>query len=525
MTGAGVLARNLMVNWGGHAANLLVMVFLSPFVVHTLGQVEYGLWYLLMVMAGYMGIFDLGVRASTGRHVVLYLGRGDHEAVRSTIQTGLGFFSLFGLLVLLLGVGLGWMFPRFFPRVPPEYYGLVRILVPMMAANVLLSAYGAIFGSVLVAHDRFDLCRAVDLVVLAVRTAGTVVALKGGYRITGLTVVLLAGNLLSLAGNYVLARRIYPRLVVRATLSRARLRELLRYGAGAFISDAGVIVISQTPGFVVGVVLGLAAVAVYGVGAMLPFYGATFLVIIGYTFFPPVQRALARGELGTARLLLFRQISLALSLGMGLYVGFIFFGRSFLRLWMEGPDFDAVAVAQAAQVLRIVSIAGLLYLPIIGCREALNALGHIRFNAVVTAVEAALNLGLSVAILMLRRPWGLAGVALATVVALILGRGVLIPWYACRKLQIPAGQFLRSVGKAGGMTLAALMGWCWFVRWLIPADSWSGFWLQIGLVVTGYVPMVMFGLVPEQDRARLAGWLGWRRAAVDRGQPPPGNGC
>ncbi len=33
------------------------------------------------VVTGYMGFLDLGVRASTGRHVILYLGRDDHQSV------------------------------------------------------------------------------------------------------------------------------------------------------------------------------------------------------------------------------------------------------------------------------------------------------------------------------------------------------------------------------------------------------------------------------------------------------------
>jgi len=82
-----------MTNWSALVVNLVVMFFLSPFVVHTLGKMEYGIWSLLTVLTGYMGIMDLGVRASTGRHVILYLGKDDHEKIDHTIRTSLGFFS------------------------------------------------------------------------------------------------------------------------------------------------------------------------------------------------------------------------------------------------------------------------------------------------------------------------------------------------------------------------------------------------------------------------------------------------
>ncbi|MBW2186470.1 MAG: polysaccharide biosynthesis protein, partial [Deltaproteobacteria bacterium] len=74
MTSAKVITRNLFANWIGHGSNLVVMFFLSPFIVHTLGVTQYGVWQILTVLTGYMGILDLGVRASTGRYIILYLG-------------------------------------------------------------------------------------------------------------------------------------------------------------------------------------------------------------------------------------------------------------------------------------------------------------------------------------------------------------------------------------------------------------------------------------------------------------------
>lgn len=44
MRKAKVYARNLAANWVGHGAALVVAFFMSPFAVHTLGHVDYGVW-------------------------------------------------------------------------------------------------------------------------------------------------------------------------------------------------------------------------------------------------------------------------------------------------------------------------------------------------------------------------------------------------------------------------------------------------------------------------------------------------
>ena len=68
MSNARIHARNLLANWVGHGANVVVLFFLSPFVVHTLGKTEYGIWSLLSVLTGYMGLFDLGARDNGGNY-------------------------------------------------------------------------------------------------------------------------------------------------------------------------------------------------------------------------------------------------------------------------------------------------------------------------------------------------------------------------------------------------------------------------------------------------------------------------
>ena len=507
MSGARVHARNLLANWTAHGASMVVLFFLSPFVVHTLGKTEYGIWSLLTVLTGYMGIFDLGVRASTGRYVILYHGRQDHERVDETLRTSLGVFTVAGLLIFAAGIAIGLGFPVFFPSSPQEYHAMVAILLPVLAVNVWLSVVGAVFGSVLVAHDRFDLARTIDLTVLAVRTGGTILALRTGYGLMGLTLVTVGCSLLALAVNYAMARRIYPRMRVwPPALVRPRLRELFGYGIAAFISNVSVKIIGQTDLVLVGALISVGAVTVYSVGAMLAYYLWTFLGQIGSTFFPPVQRAAAVGDYESVRWYYLRQVRLGFVCGVPAYIGFIVFGRPFITLWMGGPSFDESSVNQAALVLAVLSLSKLFSLSSIGATTLLAATGHIRYSATVQVLEAVLNLGLSV-FFVLVSDWGLAGVAAGTLVARVLVSAVLLPWRANRAVKTRATRFLGVLGLglvAGG----AFAGWCFLMRSMIPGGSWALFGLQVALSLVGYVPITLGLLVPRDDRKRILRAIG-----------------
>ncbi len=504
MSKARVYARNLAVNWIGYGAGMIVLLFLSPLVIHTLGTVQYGIWGLLNVLTGYMGMLDLGVRASVGRHVCLYLGKEDHDAVNETIRAGLGVFSLIGVVMLGAGMVLGQAFPLLFRDVPAQYHRSVSLLLPLMAANMWLTAVRVVFSSVLKAHDRFDVACGVDLGMLAFRAVGTVAVLRWGYGLWGLALVAVVCNLLGLVGNWMLARVIYPRLRALPLLfTRRRLRELFGYGFFAFLSAVTGKIIGQTDLIVIGVAISTSSVTTYSVGAMLIYYSAGLMGIIGSTFFPPVQRAVARGEIGSARWLFMRQVRLAMILGLLAYVGFIIFAKPFIRLWMFEPGkFAMDAVNQAALVMGVLAGSKLLTLPMIGAGELLAAMGHVRAKAAIGMAEAAANLSLSL-LFVLVLEWGLVGVAAGTLVARLLVSTLVLPWYACKIASIPVRSFLLRAVAPGVLAGGAFAGICLLVRYLIVADSWTMFAVQVGLAIAGYVPIAAVVLVPEDDRRRL----------------------
>ena len=88
-----IYARNIFSNYAGQVANLVVMFFLSPFVVHRLGDATYGAWSLVVSLTGYLGLAELGVRAGLGRYVNWYLGKGDIPRVNGVISTALAFLA------------------------------------------------------------------------------------------------------------------------------------------------------------------------------------------------------------------------------------------------------------------------------------------------------------------------------------------------------------------------------------------------------------------------------------------------
>lgn len=495
--------RNLAINWGGNISALVVMFFLSPYVVGKLDAVSYGIWSLISVLAGYMGVFDIGVRGSVGRHIALYLGRKDKVGVDETIRAGFGIFSFTGLIILFVGFLLGWLFPLLFDGIAPEHYARVRYLLPLMVVNVWLTAIATIYSSVLTSYDRFDIARSIDVGVLTIRTIATVYALHVGWGLWGLVGALILGNVFALFANRIFAGVIHSGLRSFPFLySRKRMNELFGYGFYSFITNIAGKVIGQSDLIIVGIVLSVADVREYSVGAMLVYYSAPFISMISGTFFPAVQRTFSGGTMDGVLHLLNKQLKISFCFGLLAYLGLAFYAQPFIRLWMLQDGFDLKSVTEAAMVMAILALSKLPSLYIIPCQSVLNAMGYVRFNAMRAMTEAIFNVCLSLLFVM-ALGWGLAGVAAGTLVARILVGSISVPYFLCLKTEIPIRHFVKTVilpgAVAGGgfaLTCAGFMSY-----WDI--NTWLDFGFQVFSVAVIWCVIAFFLLIPKHMQIEM----------------------
>jgi len=336
--------------------------------------------------------------------------------------------------------------------------------------------------------------------------AVVVLVLSLGFGLIGLVAVALGRSLLSLVGNYVLARRTYPELVAwPPRLYRDRLRELLGYGLAASVSVVSLHVIGQTDLVITGAAIDVEAVTVYSVGAMAVLYSGTFLRHIYFTLFPPIQRAVARNDIAEGRWLFLRAGRGGLIFGVLVYVGMIVFAEPFIRLWMYGPGFGEEAVRHAAVVMGILAASRLPLLFVGAGVQLLNAMGHVRLTAAIGALEAVVKLALSVVFVVVFG-WGLVGVAAGTVVGRLLVGTFIVPWQACLKVNMSWRKYLVEIGGRGMLVGLLMLAWCLLVRQIGPANTWASFFVQVALATAGYGVLALWLVVPVSDRQRI-----WQR--------------
>src|SRR5437762_513991 len=108
------LASGVSWNLVAFVTSSLVAFFLSPFVVHHLGNSAYGVWVLINSMLAYMGLLDLGLRGAVTRFTAGYHAQALHEDASRSLSAAFSFRLGIGVIALGISVGLSTLAPRIF---------------------------------------------------------------------------------------------------------------------------------------------------------------------------------------------------------------------------------------------------------------------------------------------------------------------------------------------------------------------------------------------------------------------------
>src|SRR5438045_9615319 len=91
------ILKNVGSSWCALGVNVLVGLFLSPYILHRLGDEAFGLWVLIFSITGYYGLFDLGIRSSIVRYVAKYSDTNDYEELTRLTITDIATYGRLGM--------------------------------------------------------------------------------------------------------------------------------------------------------------------------------------------------------------------------------------------------------------------------------------------------------------------------------------------------------------------------------------------------------------------------------------------
>lgn len=489
------LKAGVVLNYVVIFLNTVVGLLYTPYMLRMMGQSEYGLYSLVASVIAYLTVLDLGFGNAIVRYTAKF--RAEKKTEEQYEMFGMFFLLYFVIGIIAFGIGLGLYFnvdTLFGNTMTAVELGRARIMMLLLVANLAFTFPMSIWGSIIQAYEDFVFQKSLNIFRIILNTAVMICLLHFGYKAVAMVVVQTIFNVLTLIVNFIYCRRklnihIYFRF---RHFHWGFLKEVAIYSFWIFLNAIMDRVYWSTGQFVLGAMVGTAAVAVFAIAIQLEGMYMQFSTAISSVFLPKVTAMVAtnrsRKEISdlfirTGRI---QYIVLAYILS-----GFIIFGRQFIELWAGAGYSDAYIISLLFFIPLTVPLIQNLGITILQARN------EMKFRSVLYIIIALVSLGMQI---VLTRYFGSIGCAMGVSGALVVGQILIMNVYYRRRQDLDIKTFWKEISKMSIIPIILIFSSMLVIRHFFALDSWGKLILGIAAFSLVYIPLFFRFSMTDEER-------------------------
>jgi O-antigen/teichoic acid export membrane protein len=471
------LAKNVGSSWFALGVNIVVGIFISPYILHHLGDDAFGLWVLIFAITGYYGLFDLGIRSSIVRYVAKYTASGEKQALDRLLSTALVAYSAIGAAAFIVTLVVSYFINSIF-HITPAFLQTARWLFLLVGSAVALGFPIGISGGVLEGLQRFYLLNLTSVGATLMRALGIVWVLRHGHGLLAVAAVTVSMPLIGGLINAATVLRVLPLHLSVKNLSRESLRSIATYSSSTFIILVSARLRFRTDAMIIGTFLSAAAITYFTIGARLVDYAGEVVSGLAQVFVPMSSQSDATGDLtGLRKIFVGGNRACALVI-FPIAAILAILGKSLIQMWV-----GARYIPKSYPVLLVLLIPSTLMWAQSASNRVLFGMAKHKTLAIITLLEGSANVILS--ILLVRR-FGIMGDAAGTAIPLLCTTLFFLPRHLCRVLKLRLGVYLREAFLLPFLLCAPLVVTLLLMRRWFVAGNYMELGLQLGIALALY---------------------------------------
>ncbi|MBD8520088.1 oligosaccharide flippase family protein [Lysinibacillus fusiformis] len=473
---------------------MISSLLFTPFMISLLGQKEFGLYSLMIVLVGYLSILDLGL----GNAIVRYIARNRAIADKALEASLNGFFlKLFmgiGCLTLLIGFFLFSQVHIIFGQsLSGDQLAKAKVMGYIMTISVAVQFPLGVFTSILQAYEKFIFIKLTTLLQVIVQPLTMLFFLLQGTDAVTLIYIIAIYNILFLVLDAIYCIRV---LSIRFTFTLKNIKlikEIFIYSFFIFITVIVDKIYWQTDQVLLGILKGTEDVAIYAVAMQIVLIFMSLALAISGLFLPRISMLVTKEDGLLEINQLFIKVGAIQFLVVGYILGgFFLFGKEFLLLWL-GKDFMAIY----AIVLIIMVPFSIDLIQNLGI-NLLKAKNLFKFRTILLMIVAVVNIIVSIPAIYF---YGKMGTAIITACSLLIGNVVIMNIYYYKKIGLDILGFWRTISR---LVLAFILAICCSqLLWDLTKPPIT--WISIILYIFYYTVLAggslfFIGMTKEQRR-------------------------
>ena len=475
--------------------NTLVGLLYTPYMLRMMGQSEYGLYALVASVISYLTVLDLGLGNAVIRYTAKFRAEGKQTEQYEMFGMFFILYIVIGFIALVAGTALYFNVDAMFgSTMTVMELDKARVMMVFLVLNLAVTFPMSIFGSIITAYEHFIFPRIVNICRIVLNTVVMICLLHMGYKAIAMVVVQTAFNLLTLLLNFIYCKRNLKIKMYFRKFKWGFLKEVAIYSFWIFLNVIMDRIYWSTGQFVLGAIVGTAAVAVFAVAIQLQHLYMQFSTAISSVFLPKVTAIVTKSnDTQVVSDLFIKTGRIQYSIMALILSGFIVFGKPFVALW-AGPGYEDV------YVITIMFFISLL-IPLIQNLGVtiLQARNQMKFRSLLYIVIALCALVLQI---LFAKKWGGIGCAIAISSALLLGQGLILNIYYHVKQKLNIVMFWKQIAKMSVVPVVVTL-LSIFVLNHFSVKTWYELLVGIMVFCVFYIPLFWKFSMNEYERGLI----------------------
>lgn len=416
--------------------------FLTPYIIRTLGQAEYGVYKLIVSINSYILLLDLGI----GNAVIRYISkfRTNQDKIKEAKFLGIAniFYWIISAVAFAVGIIITILFPRLFSKglTFDEIELSKKLLIVTVLNSVILFATTP-YRNAILAYEKFGFSRTVSIVQITFRIGLSFISLRIGYGSIGIVIANLITTIISGMVLFLYAKN---KLQLRANyhnMDFSMAREVVAFSLFVLLQMIATQINNSVDQILIGslVVSSASLLGIYSLGIELLHY----FEVVGRSFtnvlMPGLVRIVESGgdkskiqhEMEKTGRIIFMSLIFILSC-------FAIVGQDFIKLW-AGDGFQESYVV----TLLLMSVQTITITEVVGS-QVLWAMNQHKEQAVAKITIVLINIIFSIALIKWRP---VLGAVIGTVISITIGDIVVMNVIYKKKLSFNVKHYFSEIFK------------------------------------------------------------------------------
>ncbi len=329
------LKKGAILSYINIGLNNIIGLVLTPFIIRSLGDSEYGLYVLIGSVIAYLSLMDLGLNNTIIRFVAKYRAEKDLSGERSFLGSIFLVYTAISILIVFIGIIFYYNFEVFFSKtLSMNQVAKAKIMFQILIFDMAITLPGGAFTAICNAYENFVWPRMLLIVKYVSRSLFIALLVSfGGKAIS----IVVADTIINVIFIIVTMIYVFKKLKVKINfrnINKDALRSIFNYSIWIFLLAITSQFIWNAGQVILGTVADTKTVAYYAVGIMLGSYYGAFSGAVSSVFLPRATQMSINNTKSEILNTMIRIGRISLIILLFILTGFILFGREFIILWV-----------------------------------------------------------------------------------------------------------------------------------------------------------------------------------------------